>query len=93
LWEIITRDVPYSDERSELIAKTVMEGKRPPLPDDCEKYLSELMILCWSQDPDQRPSFQDILTYLYSYTSQPIRVLSGGIQADVEIRGVSDASV
>jgi hypothetical protein len=80
-----------------MIAKIVMEGKRPPLPDDCEKYLSDLMILCWSQDPASRPSFQDILTYLYSYT-QPIRITHGiqsteTTQCDVEIRGISDASM
>ncbi|XP_066288304.1 uncharacterized protein [Branchiostoma lanceolatum] len=65
LWEIVTRKDPYGNAaNSALIRLAVMSGQRPDmtlvptnLPD--VDIVSQLMQACWSQNPEDRPSYQD----------------------------------
>ncbi|XP_066265563.1 receptor-interacting serine/threonine-protein kinase 2-like [Branchiostoma lanceolatum] len=65
LWEIVTRRQPYAlAANSALITMAVTMGQRPDLtliPTDREDVtsVSELMQTCWSQDPEDRPPFND----------------------------------
>ncbi|XP_078584102.1 uncharacterized protein LOC144866521 isoform X2 [Branchiostoma floridae x Branchiostoma japonicum] len=65
LWEIVTRRQPYAHAaNSALISINVERGQRPDLtliPTDREDVtsVSQLMQTCWSQNPDDRPSFDD----------------------------------
>ncbi|EDV24700.1 uncharacterized protein TRIADDRAFT_25066, partial [Trichoplax adhaerens] len=72
MWEIMTRREPYdhmgTERRSFTILWQVSEGKRPPLIKGIPKVLENLMTRSWAQDPDERPSFKEIvqkLEYLY----------------------------
>lgn len=38
--------------------------EKPRAPLGCTKELHDVMLLCWKQDPDDRPSFDDLLTTL-----------------------------
>ena len=69
MFEVITRVTPYKGLKQEEIRTQVVNfGLRPCLesvPSDCPKALKSLMILCWSERPEDRPSFDriaDILT-------------------------------
>ncbi|CAH1251060.1 RIPK2 [Branchiostoma lanceolatum] len=65
LWEIITRRKPYENAmNSALIELAVRRGQRPDMglvptnvPD--VDTVSQLMQTCWSQNPDDRPSFME----------------------------------
>ncbi|XP_035665248.1 leucine-rich repeat receptor-like protein kinase PEPR1 [Branchiostoma floridae] len=65
LWEIVTRRQPYAlAANSALISMAVTMGQRPDLtliPTDREDVtsVSQLMQTCWSQDPEDRPTFDD----------------------------------
>ncbi|XP_066264984.1 receptor-interacting serine/threonine-protein kinase 2-like [Branchiostoma lanceolatum] len=65
LWEIVTRKQPYAlAANSALITMAVTMGQRPDLtliPTDREDVtsVSELMQTCWSQNPEDRPPFND----------------------------------
>ncbi|XP_035665266.1 receptor-interacting serine/threonine-protein kinase 2-like [Branchiostoma floridae] len=65
LWEIVTRRQPYAlAANSALISMAVTMGQRPDLtliPTDREDVtsVSELMQTCWSQNPEDRPTFDD----------------------------------
>ncbi|CAH1251193.1 RIPK2 [Branchiostoma lanceolatum] len=65
LWEIVTRRQPYAlAANSALITLAVTMGQRPDLtliPTDREDVTSvgELMQTCWSQNPEDRPTFND----------------------------------
>ncbi|XP_078663655.1 receptor-interacting serine/threonine-protein kinase 2-like [Branchiostoma floridae x Branchiostoma belcheri] len=70
LWEIVTRKQPYAlAANSALISMAVTMGQRPDLtliPTDREDVtsVSELMQTCWSQNPEDRPTFQDCAAQL-----------------------------
>ncbi|CAH1251186.1 LRRIQ4 [Branchiostoma lanceolatum] len=65
LWEIVTRTVPYGNAvNSALIRLAVTSGQRPDLtlvPTDLPEVgtVSQLMQTCWSQNPEDRPTFQE----------------------------------
>ncbi|XP_035665251.1 receptor-interacting serine/threonine-protein kinase 2-like [Branchiostoma floridae] len=76
LWEIITRAEPYGNAmNSALIRLAVTSGQRPDLtliPTDREDVtsVSQLMQTCWSQTPEDRPTFQACADHLITVTSR-----------------------
>ncbi|XP_072035280.1 angiopoietin-1 receptor-like [Amphiura filiformis] len=71
LWEIATLGgTPYSDMETKYLAYHLTEGYRMPKPDNCEQEMYDLMLKCWQENPDDRPSFQQILDILLHMTSQ-----------------------
>nr|WQM87025.1 serine/threonine protein kinase [Marseillevirus cajuinensis] len=66
LWEMLTRRNPYEGMNSAAVAVAVIRDKeRPEIPENVgdfsEGYL-DLMASCWSQEPDSRPTFLEILS-------------------------------
>jgi serine/threonine protein kinase len=64
LYEIITRTTPYPGMTAAQIANRVVNNEERPnmsnVPDDCPSTLRELMMKCWAQNPDVRPTFSEI---------------------------------
>ena len=46
--------------------RILSNGERPSIPDDFNANLKELIEFCWSQNPDERPSFESIIEKLGS---------------------------
>ena len=67
LSEILTRRLPFEDvdfkNRFE-IQDMVLQGMRPTIPYDCPPRYKKLMERCWSDDPSNRPDFQEIVSSL-----------------------------
>ncbi|AVR52835.1 serine/threonine protein kinase [Marseillevirus Shanghai 1] len=66
LWELLTRKNPFEGMNSAAVAVAVIRDKqRPEIPENIgefgEGYI-DLMTSCWSQDPDSRPTFLEILS-------------------------------
>ena len=71
LWEIVTRSRPWKPMRQEAVSvKLMLEGtsatkKHLVLPKGSINWLSpsakELMLSCWAQSPDARPTSQAIV--------------------------------
>lgn len=63
LWELVTCETPYPDinDLKEVYDEIVVNGKRPPIPENCPIKLAQLMEQCWHPDPHTRPSFASIL--------------------------------
>lgn len=38
----------------------IMKGHRMSAPPKCPKYIYDMMLSCWSEHPDDRPSFKDL---------------------------------
>jgi len=58
---ILTGSEPYQGIRREDLRKSVLEGVRPRLPEDCPPELSSLLAQCWHSEPSKRPaSFSEI---------------------------------
>lgn len=61
LWEMITREEPFSDISFIYeIAERVQAGERPIIPPHCPSIISSLINDCWVSEPNKRPSFAQI---------------------------------
>mmetsp|Transcript_26850 Transcript_26850/g.84145 ORF Transcript_26850/g.84145 Transcript_26850/m.84145 type:complete len:941 (-) Transcript_26850:90-2912(-) len=63
LWEIATRNEVYPElSATQIIAKVANERLRPELPEEC--IWAELMQECWADEPEDRPTFEEVLAWL-----------------------------
>lgn len=76
LWEITAQAVPYRDlDSPQIIAKVVSSDFRPPIPEGTHPDIVNLIKQCWDRDPNQRPTFSEILNrfkngFMFPGTSQ-----------------------
>jgi sterile alpha motif and leucine zipper-containing kinase AZK len=80
LYELTTNKIPYDYCRNEkgqmnlpkLVLEVLVDKKTPPIPEEIEIHptLRELMKQCWNWDPQQRPSFSQIVQILRDAMSQ-----------------------
>ncbi|KAJ8372526.1 hypothetical protein AAFF_G00281770 [Aldrovandia affinis] len=67
LWSVMTGEQPYIGTRSEIIMLMISKGERPSLGQlDRSRVeglgeIVNLMVKCWDQFPQKRPSFHDCL--------------------------------
>ncbi|GAM26026.1 hypothetical protein SAMD00019534_092010, partial [Acytostelium subglobosum LB1] len=65
LWELATREDPYEGMPTFQIVISVGQHKlRPIMPAHVPAPFTRLITECWSEDPSQRPSFNDIVKRL-----------------------------
>uniref|UniRef100_A0A2R9B7Y3 Tyrosine-protein kinase n=1 Tax=Pan paniscus TaxID=9597 RepID=A0A2R9B7Y3_PANPA len=68
LYELVTKGrVPYPGMVNHEVLEQVERGYRMPCPQGCPESLHELMNLCWKKDPDERPTFEYIQSFLGDY--------------------------
>jgi serine/threonine protein kinase len=68
MWEILTREEPYEGCPGglQLAYAVANEGLRPPIPAYCPAEWARIMTRAWSDNPDDRPTFDDIQRELSS---------------------------
>lgn len=68
LWELLTLSEPYKGMTQDQMVLNILEkGTRPEIPPNSgPSKLIELIKRCWSENPIDRPSFQQITNILYS---------------------------
>uniref|UniRef100_A0A8C8DT82 Receptor (TNFRSF)-interacting serine-threonine kinase 1, like n=1 Tax=Oryzias sinensis TaxID=183150 RepID=A0A8C8DT82_9TELE len=78
VWVILTGEEPYANARSEdQISRCVRDGDRPAedlIPEDTPSEVVQLMKRCWSDNPEERPSFKeayDIFCPFYAKNLEP----------------------
>lgn len=78
-FEIVTGLIPYSHLKKVpsqyQLATKVKNGERPHFNDKVSKKMKDLIELCWSRNPYERPSFGEIFQALstdFSYSKEPI---------------------
>ena len=67
LWECITREDPFEGMPPFQVVYAVgNQGKRPDIPKKCPypHELLDLMQRCWSEAPEKRPPFSEIVSIL-----------------------------
>eukprot|EP00249_Psilotum_nudum_P017527 c26373_g1_i2 orf=903-2117(+) len=65
LWELITGNLPFQNMTAVQAAFAVVNrGVRPTIPADCPPALSYIMTRCWATNPDERPSFSEVVNLL-----------------------------
>ncbi|XP_073463532.1 protein-tyrosine kinase 6-like [Aquarana catesbeiana] len=62
LYEIFTLgQLPYKGLKNKELVTKLVEGYRLPMPPLCTYDIYRLMLECWNEDADKRPSFQKIV--------------------------------
>ena len=67
LYECFSRKEPYEGEDYHKILTQIADPKihkRPPTPRDCPPQMASLMAECWVDNPEARPSFEEMDTRL-----------------------------
>ena len=63
LWEMLTKEVPFSDMLPyDIYDHVVTNGWRLAIPQDASPELAKLITECWSKNPNDRPDFSDIVS-------------------------------
>lgn len=65
MWEVCTRMDPYTGVAPfQVVVQVATSGLRPGIPPFCPQAWLELMTECWSENPERRPSFAEIVERL-----------------------------
>jgi len=65
VYEIVAQCEPHKNENIlDIAVKIRDEGLTPQIPSNCPSHLKELMELCWNKQPERRPTFEIICTFL-----------------------------
>lgn len=66
MWEIVTLGwTPYPGlTATEVIKKVCDGGYRLEKPEHCKREMYNIMYYCWDRDPNQRPSFSELVCLL-----------------------------
>ena len=61
LYELYTQKALFQGMNPFQIVMAVSQGHRPTIPSIISSFEAELIQKCWSQNPEERPSFEDIV--------------------------------
>ncbi|MCQ2816615.1 MAG: protein kinase [archaeon] len=61
MWEIFEEKIPFNVKLNELIKYVVEEKCRPEITNATNKQIAELIRLCWDSDPNNRPTYDDLI--------------------------------
>ncbi|CAG7726827.1 unnamed protein product [Allacma fusca] len=65
MWEIVTLgSTPYPGMSASDVMRKVRDGYRLEKPEHCRRELYNIMFYCWAHNPDDRPSFPDLVNFL-----------------------------
>uniref|UniRef100_A0A8D0DQI1 Tyrosine-protein kinase n=1 Tax=Salvator merianae TaxID=96440 RepID=A0A8D0DQI1_SALMN len=68
LTEIITYGrIPYPGMNNPEVIQNLERGYRMPAPDNCPEELYKLMLQCWKDSPEQRPTFEYLKAVLEDF--------------------------
>ena len=61
-WEMLTHQIPYNNMPIYKIANSVIHHNlRPSIPKNCPYFLRNLLSICWHENPERRPTFQQLV--------------------------------
>ncbi len=61
LFEIVSRKEAYHKWEKKHLIKIMLKGGRPIIPGKCPPAMRKLISQCWKQQPEQRPSMENVM--------------------------------
>ncbi|KAJ7405384.1 hypothetical protein BTVI_69191 [Pitangus sulphuratus] len=96
LWEIVTLGGnPYPGIAPERLFNLLKTGYRMERPENCSEEMYNLMLRCWKQEPDKRPTFTEISKELEKMMvkSRVHLLMLGTPELDAVFQAVDDNSL
>ena len=73
IWFLFREQIPFHNLSINVINKYVIDDRaRPKIPEHLDESLSQLMRVCWQQNPENRPSLVQIKEFLIKYNEKDI---------------------
>ncbi|XP_048364833.1 tyrosine-protein kinase Tec isoform X2 [Sphaerodactylus townsendi] len=67
MWEVFTEGkMPFETNTNYEVVTMISRGRRLFRPKLASKNVYEVMMMCWQENPDRRPTFQDLLRNIYA---------------------------
>ena len=74
VYQVLTGQIPFHPKREDEVIFAVLDGKRPPKPENVETGMTEaiweLMTECWKENRAERPIMQEILRKFCEITGE-----------------------
>ena len=67
LFELLTGSIPFGGgniPKEQLVQRVGMKGERPPLPQGMDRPWRDLLVQCWQQHPQARPTMKQVVATL-----------------------------
>lgn len=62
LWELMTQSIPWKNLNSlQVVGVVGFMNRRLELPEGLDPHVASIINDCWRSDPDQRPSFEELI--------------------------------
>ncbi|KAK8837376.1 hypothetical protein M9Y10_036809 [Tritrichomonas musculus] len=70
VFQVVTGEIPFSNLSSsnQVFNEVVLKGERPHIKEKVPMVYQELIKRCWSEDPNERPTFKEISNLLKTNT-------------------------
>lgn len=69
LYQLLTLKIPFDGKITTIaLGKKICSGERPEIPDTCPPFYAEIIQKCWEQDPQDRPTFEQIYRHILDDT-------------------------
>ncbi|ESO85259.1 hypothetical protein LOTGIDRAFT_130675 [Lottia gigantea] len=66
--ELMTKgEIPYPGMGNGEVLEKIKGGYRMPKPTDCPEAAFEMVLKCWDEDPENRPSFENVFNFFENY--------------------------
>ncbi|KAI9097644.1 hypothetical protein K1719_025415 [Acacia pycnantha] len=79
LWELVTMQQPWSGlSPAQVVGAVAFQNRRLVIPPNTSPALSSLMESCWADDPNERPSFANIMDSLKKLLKSPAEAIKMG---------------
>ncbi|TNN65149.1 Ephrin type-A receptor 6 [Liparis tanakae] len=77
MWEVMSYgERPYWEMSNQDVILSIDEGYRLPAPMGCPVTLHQLMLHCWQKESNQRPHFNNVLSFLDKLIVNPSSLLT-----------------
>ncbi|EAX96657.1 TKL family protein kinase [Trichomonas vaginalis G3] len=69
LYQLLTDLIPFDGKITTIaLGKKITSGERPPIPETLPTFYSEIITACWAQEPESRPTFEQIYRHILEAT-------------------------